>query len=312
MNSPLHYMGNKSKLIDDLKSYFPEENECDTFIDLFGGSGCVSINVNYKNIIYNEINNNVVKLLNIFKDYDSEEIINHIKKRIKEYELPYESCDIRVKHYTKEKKDKGQNAYNVFREFYNKSDKNILDLYTLTFFSFCNLIRFNSKDEFNMPFGNRCFLKENEQDIINACYIFKNKNIYLNNKDAFEILNSIQTYSPKVYIYLDPPYSNTMAIYNESRAYGGWSLEDDEKLFSELDRITKLGVKWALSNVLENKDKTNDHIEKWALKNGYKIIEMDRNYAALGKGNAKSKEVLILNYKPKFEQTNIFNFIEEE
>ena len=60
MNSPLHYMGNKSKLIDDLKFYFPEDNECDTFIDLFGGSGCVSINVNYKNIIYNEINNNVV------------------------------------------------------------------------------------------------------------------------------------------------------------------------------------------------------------------------------------------------------------
>lgn len=310
MNSPLHYMGNKSKLIDDLKSYFPEEDECDTFIDLFGGSGCVSINVNYKNIIYNEINNNVVKLLNIFKDYDSEEIISHIKKRIKEYELPYESCDIRVKHYTEEKKDKGQNAYNMFREFYNKSDKDILDLYTLTFFSFCNLIRFNSKDEFNMPFGNRCFLKENEQDIINACYIFKNKNIYLNNKDAFEILNSIQTYSPKVYIYLDPPYSNTMAIYNESRAYGGWSLEDDEKLFSELDRITKLGVKWSLSNVLENKDKTNDHIEKWALKNGYKIIEMDRNYAALGKGVANSREVLILNYPPKFEQLSLFDFID--
>ena len=216
-----------------------------------------------------------------------------------------------MKHYTEEKKDKGQNAYNMFREFYNKSDKNILDLYTLTFFSFCNLIRFNSKDEFNMPFGNRCFLKENEQDIINACYIFKNKNIYLNNKDAFEILNSIQTYSPNIYIYLDPPYSNTMAIYNESRAYGGWSIDDDKRLFDELDRISKLGVKWSLSNVLENKDKTNDHIEQWALKNNYKIIELDRNYASLGKGSANSREILILNYQPRFEQTTIFDFIEE-
>jgi adenine-specific DNA-methyltransferase len=131
-------------------------------------------------------------------------------------------------------------------------------------------------------------------------------------KTQQEILNSIQTYSPKVYIYLDPPYSNTMAIYNESRAYGGWSLEDDEKLFNELDRITKLGVKWSLSNVLENKDKTNDHIEKWALKNGYKIIEMDRNYAALGKGVANSREVLILNYQPKFEQLSLFDFMKGE
>ena len=101
-----------------------------------------------------------------------------------------------------------------------------------------------------------------------------------------------------------------MAIYNESRTFGGWSIEDDFRLFNELDRLNKLGVKWAMSNVLENKGKKNDHLEKWANENGYKIIHFeDKNYASLGKGNANSKEVLIINYEEPYKEFDIFDFI---
>ena len=301
-------MGNKSKLIDDLKFYFPDKQECDTFIDLFGGSGCVSLNVDYDNIIYNELNTNMVELLNLFKIYTVEEIVGHIKGRIVEFDLPDESTYDRRKNKDLQK-EKGK-CYNNFRDFYNKSNKDKLDLYTLTFFSFCNLIRFNSKNEFNMPFGNQYFTNENIMDIALACDKFKKSNIILQNKNAFEVLSEITEERNGLFVYLDPPYSNTTAIYNEQSAFGGWTIEDDNKLFAELDRVSKLGVKWALSNVLENKGKTNEHIEQWAIKNDYKIIDLDRNYSSLGKGNAKSREVLILNYKPKFEQTNIFEFME--
>lgn len=300
MKSPIHYMGNKFQLIEVLKNNFPEKNECKTFIDLFGGSGCVSLNVDYENIIYNELNTNMVEMLNLFKIYSAEEIVAHIKKRISEFDLPDESTDER-RNNKELQKEKGK-CYNNFRDFYNKSEKDKLDLYTLTFFSFCNLIRFNSKNEFNMPFGNQYFTSENILDIALACEKFKKSNITLQNKDAFEVLAEIKEETTDLFVYLDPPYSNTMAIYNEQRAFGGWSIEDDNKLFSELDRISGLGVKWALSNVLENKGKTNEHIEEWAKKNGYKIIDLDRNYSALGKGTANSREVLILNYQPRFEQ----------
>lgn len=310
IKSPIHYMGNKYDLLETLKDYFPLKEECDTFIDLFGGSGCISINVDYKNIIYNEINNNVVNLLKIFKDYSSDEIINHIENRIKQFDLTKLSCDVRVKHYTEQLKEKGEKTYYNFRNFYNKSDKNILDLYTLTFFSFCNMMRFNSKNEFNMPFGNRCFIKENKQEIKNACELIKSKNITFRNDNAFNVLNEIQEPS-KTFVYLDPPYSNTTAIYNEKRAFGGWEIEDDYKLFSELDRLNDLGIKWAMSNVLINKGKRNDHIKEWADKKGYKIIYLDKNYASLGKGNANSQEILVINYQPRFEQIDIFDLLEE-
>ena len=68
-----------------------------------------------------------------------------------------------------------------------------------------------------------------------------------------------------------------------------------------------------MSNVLENKGIKNTHIEEWANNNGYKIIDFEnKTYAALGKGNAESREVLIVNYEPPFERYNIFDFMEEE
>ena len=58
----------------------------------------------------------------------------------------------------------------------NKKEKNYLDLFTLTFFSFSNLIRFNNKKEFNMPYGHRCFLsREHDANIYLAHNVFNSK-----------------------------------------------------------------------------------------------------------------------------------------
>lgn len=312
LKSPIFYMGNKYDLLYELLPRFPKKDEVNIFIDLFGGSGCISLNCPYENVVYNELDSNIVNLLQLFKNKDSKEIIEHIEQRIKKFDLTTKSCDVRVKHYTEELKEKSNNNYLKFRKFYNEQlEKQYLDLYTLTFYSFCNLIRFNSKNEFNMPFGNRCFLKEHKIDIIRACEVLKTKNIIFENKDAFEILKNIKE-NNNIFIYLDPPYTNTTAIYNENRAFGGWSVEDDKRLFVELDRLNKIGVKWAMSNVLKNKGKENNHIKEWAIKNNYKIIYFeDKNYASLGKGNAQSQEVMICNYQPPFEKISLFDLGEK-
>lgn len=310
VKSPIFYMGNKYDLLYELLPRFPKEDEVETFIDLFGGSGTVSLNVSYKNIIYNELNNNIVDLLNMFKKYSSDKIIQHIENRVKEFNLPTTTTDLR--RVDKELRDVENINYKNFRDFYNKQkQKNILDLYTLTFFSFCRCIRFNSQNEFNMPFGNQCFLEEHKTFIKNANNILNNKNIIFKNKNAFDLLSEIKEYNSKTFIYLDPPYSNTMAIYNEQRAFGGWNIEDDLKLFNELDRLNKLGVKWCMSNVLENKGKENNHIKDWALNNGYEIIYLeDKVYSTFGSGNSNSKEVMIVNYEAPFKKYNMFDFLE--
>ena len=85
----------------------------------------------------------------------------------------------------------------------------------------------------------------------------------------------------------------------------------DARLFAEMDRLSDLGIKWAYSNVLEIKGKSNNHIEEWAKNRGYTIIEFeDKDYSSLGKGVAGAREVLIINYEQRVKRYTIFDFME--
>ena len=169
-------------------------------------------------------------------------------------------------------------------------------LYTLTFYSFSNLIRFNNKNDFNMPYGNRCYCKKHYNQMKDWYNLIKDKNIKIEQKNAFEILYNT-TFNKKDFIYLDPPYSKTLAIYNEKRAFGGWTIEDDYKLFEILEFLDKKGIKWGLSNVFKNKGNVNEHLIKWCKDNDWNVHHLDFTYSSLGKGNANSDEVYICNYE---------------
>ena len=312
IKSPIHYMGNKYDLLPSMIEQFPKKEEVSVFYDIFGGGGTVSLNVPYDNVVYNELNGNMVNLLKMIKEEKPEDIITHIKKRIKEFDLNSEGTDTRQNITDNEEKRKYYNdRYLAFRKFYNESEKDIKDLYALSFWSFCNLMRFNSKNEFNMPYGNRCFIEDDALNLIQTHNVFLKKNITLLEGDAFELLKSLGN-DKNIFLYLDPPYTSSTAIYNENRAFGGWGLEEDEKLFAELDRLTSLGIKWAYSNVLEIKGKQNNHIKDWAERNNYTIIDFEhKEYSSLGKGNANAREVLIINYEQRAKKYSIFDFMED-
>ena len=253
----------------------------------------------------------MVNLLKMVKEEKPENIINHINKRIKEFDLNPIGTDIRSKDTSEDVRLYYNNQYIKFREFYNNSkERDIKDLYTLSFYSFCNLMRFNSKNQFNMPYGNRCYLlNEDTHRLILAHDRLNEKNIELRCGDSFDLLKTI-TKNENQFLYFDPPYSNSTAIYNENRAFGGWTVETDKMLFNEMDRLTSLGIKWAYSNVLEIRGKDNNHIEEWAQKNNYTIIEFEnKDYSSLGKGISNAREVLIINYEQRVKRFNIFDFM---
>ena len=222
IKSPIHYMGNKFDLLPKIIEQFPKKEEISAFYDVFGGSGTVSLNVSYDNVIYNELNDNMVNLLKMIKNENPDVIFNHINKRIKKFDLNPIGTDIRSKDTSDEVRQYYNKKYLKFREYYNNSkERDIKDLYTLSFYSFCNLMRFNSKNEFNMPYGNRCYLlEEDSKRLIDAHQRFKEKNITLLCGNSFELLKTI-TKNENQFMYFDPPYCNSTAIYNENRAFGG-------------------------------------------------------------------------------------------
>lgn len=114
--SPIFYMGNKYKLLKDIIPLFP--NECDIFIDGFGGSGVVSINYKGKNrTIYNEYNPNIYNLVKIFKDNNYNILDNYIQNVIDKYDL--KNSEEAFLDDTNAKKIR----YNKFRTQYNESLK---------------------------------------------------------------------------------------------------------------------------------------------------------------------------------------------
>ena len=95
----------------------------------------------------------------------------------------------------------------------------------------------------------------------------KRMNIQLYNADAIQyIKDNIDNFKENDFIYLDPPYLNTMAVYNEKRAFGGWNIDNDYQLFEILELLNKKGIKWGMSNVFKNKEYTNEHLIKWCEK----------------------------------------------
>ena len=113
--SPIFYMGNKKKLINKgLIDLFP--SNINTFIDLFSGSGVVSMNTNAKTYILNDTDKNLIQLYNIFQDYSAEEIITHIENRIEEFALPKERTK-RNEYSDKEKIEEYKASYVKFWDY---------------------------------------------------------------------------------------------------------------------------------------------------------------------------------------------------
>ena len=140
-------------------------------VEPFGGSAIVSMNTKAKRYYIGDNDENLVSLYKLFKYEDSEKIINHIENRIEEFGLAKERTK-RNEFKNKEKIECYKKAYMNFRKYYN-DERNIMDFYTLMFYSFSQQFRFNKKGEFNMPCGNDCFSEKNKEYIKDGCDFFK-------------------------------------------------------------------------------------------------------------------------------------------
>ena len=137
-----------------------------------------------------------------------------------------------------------------------------------------------------------CFSKLNEEYIKNGCDFFGRDNVCIGQAD-FRGLN-IDNLGVNDFVYLDPPYLNTTATYNENN---GWNEKDEDDLYNLCEELHSKGIKFGLSNVFENKGIKNDKLINWCEKNNWNVYTFDKfTYMACGKGNSNAKEVFITNY----------------
>ena len=279
VKSPLNYTGGKTKLLPQILPLFPDK--VGTFVDLFCGGCNVGSNVNADKVIYNDYMSQIIELFKNWKDTNLEDTIQYIETQIKKFNLSKQN----------------QEGFLELRKQYNEY-RDIRDLFVLVAYAFNHQIRFNSKGEYNMPFGKDRseYNKNMKTNLINFITRIQQQDSTFLNK-SFDELN-VEDFTKDTFVYTDPPYLITVASYNEN---GGWNEQMEYKLLEYLDKCTENGIKFALSNVLEMNDKSNDILKKWAQEKGYNIHHLNYtygncNYHKLDKTVGLTDEVLITNY----------------
>ncbi len=304
IKSPINYTGNKYRLLPQFQKYFPKK--MNLFVDLFCGGATVGINVTADEIIMIDNNPRVISLLKYLSEENIDTIISNVEQLIQKYNLTY-SAKYGYKSYKKTIKDNNglkefnkEGFYKLRNNYNNLKDKNTNSanamLYTLMIYGFNNDIRFNKFGEYNLPVGKTDFNKNNYNKIIQYNKRVKEKNIKFicTDYNSAEARNYIYQAD---FVYVDPPYLITTAVYNEGN---NWNDMKESELISLLDELNKNNIKFALSNVLTKVGVENSILKNWlAINKNVTINNMDYHYRSCSYNkkdrNANEQEVLITN-----------------
>ena len=202
MNSFIAWIGGKKLLRKEIINRFPDENEIERYIEVFGGAGWVLFGKeNYKHLeVYNDINNNLVNLYRCIK-YHCEELQRELDWMLISREQ--------------------------FFDFRDQLEvRGLTDIQRAARYFLIIKISFGAdKKSFGI----------NKQNLDNAIYYLSEikerlKNVVIENRDFEKLIKCYDR--PKALFYLDPPYVGTEDYYEST-----FSKEDHQRLNKVLKNI---------------------------------------------------------------------------
>lgn len=296
IRSPFFYVGDKYKLMPQLKQLMPKKIE--QYIEPFVGGGSSFLNSKGTSYMLNDVDSYVVELHRQIGSYTgkSEELFDALFEIIDFYGL---SCSYRgicvpedmkkkyVKtYYSKYNKD----AYIRMRKDFNANKNDFLRLYLLLIYGFNHMIRFNGKGDFNLPVGNVDFNNNVYQALNNYLDFVGEHEIEFFNMDYISFLEKIR-FDKNSYVFLDPPYLISMSEYNKL-----WNDKEEDELCEYLDSLNDRGIKFGITNLITHKGKVNQRFLEWSKK--YCAYDVKSNYISFNDNTIKadSQEVFVTNY----------------
>lgn len=226
MKSLVKYRGGKSKEIPHLEKHIPEFSG--RYIEPFFGGGAMFFYLEPKRAIINDINS---KLMSFYKGVKSDfEILqkelSEIEKiyrinRKKFEELKSKTPDLRVN-------DENETLYYQIRDMFNDLiDKKYSDALLYFFINktaYSGMIRYNSKGEFNVPYGRYANLNTS---LVTKAHsrLLANTEIYnCDYKEIFEMAEEDD------FMFLDPPYDCIFSDYGNAEHKDGFNEKNHTEL----------------------------------------------------------------------------------
>lgn len=294
--SPLFYVGDKYKLVGEIRTHFPLHIR--RLIEPFVGGGSVMMNVEADSYLLNDIDSNVIGLHRMLRGYigKEQEFIDRLYSIIDNYGL---SLSLREDVVPKDLKAAYPKTYyarynkagyqRMKVDFIAGGQQDMLRLYLLLIYGFNHMLRFNGKGLFNLPVGNVDF-NQNVHDALHDYFLLlSQKHVEWRNKDFRQFLGDID-YQEGDLVYLDPPYLITFSEYNKL-----WNEKTEYDLLALLDHLNAQGINFAISNVTHYRGRTNSLFLEWSEKHNTHSIKS--NYISFNDNSIKQfSEVLVTNY----------------
>lgn len=308
IKSPINYTGNKFRILEQMIPHMPEK--IDVMIDLFSGGATVGLNVDVNKIIFVDSNPKVINLLKYIASYsDVDLLFEEIFNVVEDYGFSLSSIygysmyksDAKESNPNNGLKYYNEKAFLKLREDYNKlsnknSDEGNLMLYILMVYGFNNDMRFSSVGNFNLPTGKTDFNLNNALKL--KQFIDRTNNIdYEFICDTFNSERVQKLIYSSDFVYMDPPYLITRAVYNESNK---WTNLEEKELLKLIDNLLLQNKNFMLSNVMKKGDTYNEPLYYWSLDKSSEISIIDIDYHYRGASynkkdrNGKEQEVIIV------------------
>lgn len=299
IRSPLFYVGDKYKLMPQLRQLFPKN--ISIYYDVFCGGGSASINSGVKSVVMNDVDSRIIDLHRFLQDAagNIEALIGTLYKTIDEYGLSLSERGVTedLKKLKKEYKKTyfsvfNKAAYQKLREDYNQDQSRTDLLYLLLIYGYNHMIRFNSKGKFNLPVGNVDWNSNVSLALKRYALWYNTHRVELAESQDFEGFLDSRKFSRNDFLYFDPPYLITSSDYNKL-----WDAENERRLYAVLDYLDHKGIRWGVSNMLQHKGRKNQILMKWA--KNYNTYPITSNYISSFDNSVKinSREVYVTNFK---------------
>lgn len=279
--SPFFYMGDKSKLFDQIRGHLPVG--IDRLIEPFAGGGSMFMNVEAGEYLLNDLSKWIIKIHQMLNSYRGrkEKFYEEIFKLIRHYGLTskyFGTCGSNRDGYNRMRKD-----------FNDGGQQDTMLLYMLLIYGFNHMTRFNKKGEFNLPVGNLDF-NMNTYNALNDYFEQSvRKHPQWHCQDFRTFLNGID-YAKGDLVYIDPPYLISSYKYNKM-----WNEDCERDLIGVMDELDGRGVRFAVSNIITYNGRRNEIFGEWAVR--YNVHTIKSNYINYHDNSKKALlEVLVTNY----------------
>lgn len=284
MKPLIKYRGGKSKEIRFILSHIPDYRG--RYMEPFFGGGALYFYLEPQQAIINDIN---AKLMSFYMGVQSDYSV--LRRELDEVEKIYDTNQKQfnaLKQKTPDKRipNKNEEFYYALRDMFNGIAKRKYSDALLYFFmnktAYSGMIRYNTKGEFNVPFGrykhfNTSLITKQHHQLLQNAEIFNNDYTAIFDKATSDD-----------FIFLDPPYDCIFSDYGNEEYKDGFNEENHIVL---AERFRKLKCKALL--VIGKTTLTEKLYNDWI------IDEYQKEYAVNIRNRFKSTatHLLIANYK---------------